>query len=123
MAPSRQEIDRRTSYLSSSTSPTMASSTVSSDSGTRAREDLEDLSGIDSYPVSVSCEHVERKERGDLLTKPTKNPKPNKNVDHELERETRAIPTYRNGCKSSEKILWMTELLKSHTPVLLMNHL
>ena len=39
--------------------------------------------------------------------------------------ETRAIPTYRNGCKSSEKILWMTEFLntETHTPVLLMNHL
>ena len=38
--------------------------TVSSDSETRAREDL---CGIDSYPVSVSSEHVERKERGDPL--------------------------------------------------------
>ena len=38
--------------------------------------------------------------------------------------ETCVIPTYRNGCKSSEKILWMTEFLKTetHTPVLLMNH-
>ena len=34
----------------------------------------------------MSSEHVERKERGDLLTKPTKNPKPNKNEDHDLER-------------------------------------
>ena len=34
--------------------------------------------------------------------------------------ETRAIPTYRNGCKSSERILWMTEFLntETHTPVL-----
>ena len=39
--------------------------------------------------------------------------------------ETRAIPTYRNGCKNSEKILWMPEFLnaETHTPVLLMNHL
>ena len=57
--------------------------TVSSDSETRAREDL---CGIDSYPVSVSSENVERKERGDFLTKPTKNPKPNKNEDPELGR-------------------------------------
>ena len=57
--------------------------TVSSDSETRAREDL---CGIDSYPVTVSSEHVERKERRDPLTKPTKNPKPNKNEDHDLER-------------------------------------
>ena len=72
MTPSRQEIDHPTSSSSSSTSPTMTSSTVSSDSVTRAREDL---CGIDSYPVSVSSKHVERKEQGDPLTKPTKNPK------------------------------------------------
>ena len=34
----------------------------------------------------MSSEHVERKERGDPLTKPTKNLKPNKNEDHDLER-------------------------------------
>ena len=55
---------------------------MSSDSETRAREDL---SGIDSHPVPVSSEHVERKARGDPFTKPTKNPKPNKNEDHEKE--------------------------------------
>ena len=59
MKNSRQEIDHPTSSSSSSTSPTMTSSTVSSDSGTEAREDL---CGIDSYPVTVSSEHVERKE-------------------------------------------------------------
>ena len=42
--------------------------------------------GIDSYSVTVSSKPVERQERGDLLTKPTKNPKPNKNEDHDLER-------------------------------------
>ena len=83
LTPSRQEIDHPTSSSSSSTSPPMTSSTVSSNSETGAREDL---CGIDSYPVSVSSEHVERKEQGDLLTKPTKNPKPHKNEDHELER-------------------------------------
>ena len=58
MTLSRQEIDQNpTSSSSSFTSPTTA---VSSDSETRARGDL---SGIDSYPVSVSSEHVERKER------------------------------------------------------------
>ena len=80
MTPSRQEIDHPTSSSSSSTSPT---TTVSSDSETRAKEDL---CGIDSYPVSVSREHVERKERRDPLTKPTKNPKPNENEDYDLER-------------------------------------
>ena len=69
MTPSRQEIDHPSSSSSSSTAPT---TTVSSDSETRAREDM---CWIDSYPVSVSSEHVERKERGDPLTKPTKNPK------------------------------------------------
>ena len=80
MTPSRQEIDHSTSSSSSSTSPT---TNVSSDSETRAREDLR---GTDSYPVSVSSEHVERKERKDPFSKPTKNPKPNKNEDHEKER-------------------------------------
>ena len=41
---------------------------------------------IDSHPASVSSSHVERKERGNPLTKPTKNPKPNKNENHEKER-------------------------------------
>ena len=40
----------------------------------------------DRYPVSASSEHVERKELRHPMTKPTKNPKPNKNGDHELER-------------------------------------
>ena len=69
MTPSRQEIDHPTSSSSSSTSPTM---TVSSDRETKARQDLR---GIDSYPVSVTSKHFERKEQGHLLTKPTKNPK------------------------------------------------
>ena len=72
MTVSRQELDHPTSSSSSSTSPT---TTVSSDSGTRAREDL---CGVDSYPVSVSSKQVERKERGGPLTKPTKNPKSKK---------------------------------------------
>ena len=57
---------------------------MSSDSVTG--QELGDLCGIDFYPVTVSSKHVERKERGDLLTKPTKNPKPYKNEDHDLER-------------------------------------
>ena len=80
MTPSKQEIYHPTSSSSSSSSPT---TTGSSDSETSAREDL---CWTDSYPVSVSSEHVERKERGDPLTKPTKNPKPNKSDDHEIER-------------------------------------
>ena len=72
MTPSRQEIDHPTSSSSSSTSPT---TTVSSDSETRAREDP---SGIDSHPVTVSSEHVERQERGDLLTNQPKIKNPQK---------------------------------------------
>ena len=39
--------------------------------------------------------------------------------------ETRCVPTYRNGCKNSEKILRMTVFLNTETPtrVLLMNYL
>ena len=83
MTPSRQEIEYPTSSSSSSTSPTMTSSTVSSDDGTRERGVL---CGIDSHPAPVSSSHVERTERGDPLTKPTKIPKPNKNEDHDQER-------------------------------------
>ena len=75
MTFSRQETDHPTSSSSSFGSPT---TTVLSDSETRAREDL---SGIDSHPVSVSSPNVEEMvERGDLLfaAKPTKNPKPKK---------------------------------------------
>ena len=72
--------------------------TVSSDSETGAREDP---CGIDSYPVSVSSTHVERKERRDLLTKPTKNQKPNKNEDHDLERR---------DLSNSDILEWLQEL-------------
>ena len=94
MTPSRQEIDHPTSSSFSSTSPTMTSSTVSSDSV--IRQARRDLCGTDSYPAAVSSKHVERQERRDLfssgipeeqlLTDPTKNPKPNKNENHDLER-------------------------------------
>ena len=93
MTPSRQEIDHPTSSSSSSTSPTMTSSTVSSESV--ARQARGDSCGIDHYPAAVSSKRVESQERLDpcsseiseeLLTKPTKNPKPNKNEDHDQER-------------------------------------
>ena len=70
MTPSKQDIDHPTSSSSSSTSPTM---TVSSDSENGAKADM---CGTDSDPASVSSSHVERKERFDPLTKPTKKPKP-----------------------------------------------
>ena len=77
MTPLRQEIDHPTSSSSSSISPTM---TVSSDRENRAKADM---CGTDSDPAFVSSSHVERKERGYPLTKPTKNPKPNGNENHE----------------------------------------
>ena len=113
MTPSRQERHHPTSSSSSSPSPT---TTVLSDSEVRAREDL---SGIDSHPVPVSSSHVERIERSDpLLTKPTKNPEPNKNDDHEKER---------GDPFCSEIPEWLQEfrenLVETLTPVLLMKYL
>ena len=100
LTPSRQEIDHPSSSSSSSTSPAMTSSAVSSESV--ARQEREDLCGIESYPSAVSSKHVERQERRYLCH-----------------------PDILDGCKSSEKILWMTEFsnTETHTPVLLMNHL
>ena len=132
MTPPRQEIDHPKSSSSSSTSPSMTSSTVSSESV--PRQEQGDPYGMNHHPAIVSSELVERQERGDpyssetseeLLTKPTKNPNPKKNEDHEQVRETRVIPTYRNGCKNSERILWMTEFLKAetHAQVLLIDYL
>ena len=93
MTPSRQEIDHPTSSSSSSVSPTMTSSTESSESV--VRQERRDLCGIDSHPAAVSSKHVERQERRDpcssgipeeeLLTMPTKNPKLNKNENHDQE--------------------------------------
>ena len=77
MTPSK--IDHPSSSSSSSTSPTM---TVTSDSENRAKADMCETG---SDPASVSSSHVERKERGDPLTKPTKNPKPKKIENHEKE--------------------------------------
>ena len=71
----------------------MTSSTVSSESV--ARQERGDPYGMDHQPAIVSSERVEWQERGDpyssetseeLSTKPTKNPKPNKNEDHDRER-------------------------------------
>ena len=112
MTPSRQEMDHPTSSSSSSTSPTT----------TVAREDL---SGIDSHPVSVSSEHVERKERGDPCTKPTKNPKPNKNEDHEKERRDPFCSEILEWLQEFRKNGWMMKFLNAETQtrVLLMKYL
>ena len=85
---------------------------MSSDSETRAREDL---SGKGSHPAHVSSSHVERTERRDPLTKPTKNPKPNKKRNHDRERGDLLNSDNQNGCKNSEKISWMIEFLNAET--------
>ena len=59
MTPSRQEIHHLTSSSSSSTSLTVTSSTVSSDSV--ARQARGDLRGKDSYPVTVSNKHDQKR--------------------------------------------------------------
>ena len=65
--------------LSASSSSTSPTTTVSSNSEIREREDL---SGIDSHPVLVSSSHVEEM------------------IERE---ETRCVLTSRSGCKNSEK--------------------
>ena len=81
-----------------------------------------DPCGIDPYPAAVSSEHVERQERRDscsseiseeqLLTKPAKNPKPNKKVDHDQDRAARVqrksydrVPEHRDSHASSSREL------------------
>ena len=101
MTPSRQEMDHSKSSSSSSTSPPMTSSMeidhsdhhpaiVSSESVDRQVRG--DPYGMDHHPAIVSSESVERQVRRDpyssetseeLLNKPTKTPKPNKNENHE----------------------------------------
>ena len=120
MTPTRQEIDHSKSSSSSSTSTPMTSST--------------EIDHSNHPPAIVSSESVDRQVRGDpyssetseeMLNKPTKTPNQIKMRNTNRYGETRIIQTYRNGCKNSERILWMTEFLnaETHTRVLLMNHL
>ena len=106
MTLSRQEIDHPTSSSSSSTSAPMTSSTVSSESVDI--QERGDPHGMDHHPAIVSSDPNQ------IKTKTT-----SQNV------ATRCIPKFRNGCKNSEKISWMTEFLnaETHTPVLHMNYL
>ena len=53
--------------------------------------------GIDSYPVTVSSKHVERREQGDLLSKTTKNKKQNKKKRRPLSRTERPLPFRHTG--------------------------
>ena len=132
----RQEID----HPSSSSTP-MTSSTeidhsdhppaiVSSESVDRHVRG--DPYGTDHHPAIVSSESVARQVRGDPYG--TDHHPACESVERQVRgrmritnrfRETRIIPTYRNGCKNSERILWMIEFLnaETHTPVPLKNHL
>ena len=102
----------------------MASSTVSSESV--ARQERRGPCGIDPYPSAVSSKHVERQERGDpcsseiseeqLLTKPTKNPKPKKNVDHDQERRDlyhSDIPEWLQEFKENCEIFQRTKITRA----------
>ena len=113
MTPSRQEIDHPTSSSSSSTSPTMTSSNVSSESV--ARQERRDLCGIDSFPAAVPSKHVEMQERGDPCSSGIPEEQNQKTKTPIKKGDTCFIPTYRSGCKSSEKILWMTEFVNAET--------
>ena len=74
---------------------------------------------------TVSSESVDRQERGDPYGQITIPQCCQAKVSKGKNGETRAIPKHRNGCKNSERILWMTEFLntETHTPVLLMKYL
>ena len=119
MTSSMHEIDHPTSSSSSSTSPTMTSSTVSSESVAgqeRERPVWERLCNC----VKWKCWKA-RTVRPVWLSQP-QNPKPNENEDHDQERwRPVSFRHTRNGCKNSEKILWMTEFLntETHTQVLM----
>ena len=109
-------------------STTSSSSSISTPTTPSGRE----IDHSDNHPAIESSESVDRQARRnpytsetpeELLHEPTEVPKPNKNEDHEQVREAR-IPTYRNGWKNSERILWIKEFLntETHTRFLLMNH-
>ena len=117
MTPSRQESNHPTSSSSSSTSPT---TTGSSDSETREREDL---SGIDSHPVSVSSSNVDLEWRDPPFASIPSQPKTQNQMKMKPRQngKTRRVLTSRSGCKNSEKIWWMMnfQYTETLTPVLL----
>ena len=77
------------------------------------------------FPASVECESADEKERGDPSSNPTKIPKPNKKRTTTRKGDTPFFPNCLDGCKNSEKILWMKEFPRTeiHTRVLLMSPL
>ena len=113
----------------------LSASSSSSSSTSTPMTPSKEIDHSDHPPVIVSSESVDRQVRRDpygtdhhpaivqvkvVWRARTERPiffcnirikKPNKNENHEQVRETRIIPTCWNGCKNSERILWMTEFL------------
>ena len=100
---------------------------------TSSTPSCQEIDHSDHHPAIESNESVDRQARGDpftsetpeeLLHKPTKIPKP-RTMRITIRYVQTRIQTHQNGCKNSEKILWMNEFLntETHTQVLLMNHL
>ena len=88
------------------------------------RQERRDPCAMDHHPATVSSESVERQERRDLFSSGTLEEElltePTKKIQNQIKMritskngKTRIIPTYRNGCKNSERILWMTEFLNA----------
>ena len=89
----------------------------------------QEIDHSDHHPAIESSESVDRQARWNpficetwevLLHGPIEIPEPKKKWITMKNGQTRAIPTYLNGCKNSERILWMTEFLntETHTPIL-----
>ena len=131
MTPLRQEIDHPKSSSRSSTSPSMTSSTVSK---VWIDKNGETCTGWITIPQSCPV-NVWKGKNGETRTllKRQKScwlnqPKSWNQIRIRITSEygkTRIIPMYRNGCKNSERILWVTEFLnaETHTQVLLMDYL
>ena len=98
------------------------SSSSSSFSPTSMTPSDQEVDHSDHHPAIGSSESVDRQARRDPFTSETQN---QIKMRITIENGETRIQTYWNGCKSSEKILWMTEFLnaETHTPVILMNHL
>ena len=98
------------------------------------RQERGDPYGMDHHPAIGSSERAKRQERGDpyssetseeLLNKPTKIPKPNKNENHEREREDPYYSDIPEWLQEFRENLVDDRFLnaETHTQVLLMSYL
>ena len=113
--------------------PGLSTTSSSSSTSTSTTPSDQEIDHSDHHPAIESSESVDRQARGDPFTSET--PKELSHKPTEIQNQIKMrirnrygearIPTYQNGCKNSERILWMKEFLttETHTPVLLMNHL